>query len=72
MLQGFLHCDAPSISNPKGLATRMAALAREIREAFKSDGKSGALHDQFEAFQKVLLHDLTPEQFADMYAQTIG
>jgi predicted helicase len=76
LLQGFLHCDAPSISNPKGLATRMAALAREIREvireAFKSDGESGALHDQFEAFQKVLLHDLTPEQFADMYAQTIG
>jgi hypothetical protein len=43
-----------------------------IRKAFKSDGKSGTLHDQFRAFQKVLLHDLTLEQFADMYAQTIG
>jgi hypothetical protein len=35
LLQGFLHYDAPSISNPKELATRMAALAREIREVIR-------------------------------------
>lgn len=39
--------------------------------AFEDEDKGGSLHDQLEGFRKVLLHDLEPAQFADMYAQTI-
>jgi predicted helicase len=76
LLEGFLTVSAPSIARPKELAERMAGLARlirdAIREAFHEEAKQGRLHNQFEGFRRVLLHDLTPEQFADMYAQTIA
>ncbi len=75
MLQGFFATDIPVISSPKELAVRMAAMARLIRsiiaKTFAEEGEHGALHEQMEGFRKVLLHDLTVEQFGDMYAQTI-
>jgi len=53
-----------------------AALARFIREAIlralTDEDKGGSLHEQMEGFRKVLLHDLSAEPFADMYAQTIA
>lgn len=75
LLQSFFAENIPVISSPKELATRMAALARLIRsiigKTFAEEGEHGALHEQMDGFRKVLLHDLTPEQFGDMYAQTI-
>ncbi len=75
LLQGFLVTQAPTVSNPKELATRMAAIAQLIRnaisQAFKSEEGGGSLHTQLKGFQRVLLPDLDAEQFADMYAQTI-
>jgi hypothetical protein len=75
LLQGFILTQTPTVSNPKELATRMAALAQLIRNAirlaFKSEEGGGSLHIQMEGFKQVLLPDLTYEQFADMYAQTI-
>ncbi len=75
LLTAFLNAKVPTIANPKELAVKMAALARLIRDtinrAFRDEEKSGSLHQQFDGFQKVLLHDLSAEQFADMYAQTI-
>ncbi len=75
LLQSFFAENIPVISSPKELAVRMAALARLIRtiigKTFSEEGEQGALHEQMEGFRKVLLHDLTPEQFGDMYAQTI-
>ncbi|MDD2229642.1 MAG: N-6 DNA methylase [Candidatus Cloacimonetes bacterium] len=79
LLQAFLTAKASTVNSPKELAVRMAALARLIRDtiqkAFNSedltDDEPDPLHDQLEGFRKVLLHDLTPEQFSDMYAQTI-
>jgi len=74
-LHSFFAENIPVISSPKELATRMAALARLIRtiigKTFAEEGEQGALHEQMEGFRKVLLHDLTAEQFGDMYAQTI-
>lgn len=71
----FFAENIPVIGNPKELAVRMAALARLIRSiianTFTEEDQYGSLHAQMEAFQKVLLNDLTAEQFADMYAQTI-
>jgi hypothetical protein len=75
LLQAFFAEDIPIIASPKELAVRMAALARLIRsiigKTFSEEGEYGALHEQMDGFRKVLLHDLTAEQFGDMYAQTI-
>ncbi len=76
LLQGFFGSEIPVVSSPRELAQRMAAVAMLIRSiiaaTFTSEGEKGSLHDQMEGFRRVLLHDLTPEQFADMYAQTIA
>ena len=71
----FLKEARPDISTPKELAERLAASARHIRdlliEAYAAEGESGDLHNLKAAFEETLLPDLTPEQFADMYAQTL-
>jgi len=76
LLEAFLEAQIPTIGSPKELAGRMAKLARRVREtmllALLAEDKGGTLHQQFEGFRKVLLHDLTPELFSDMYAQTIA
>lgn len=75
LLESFFSENIPVLSSPRELAVRMAALARLIRsiigKTFAEEGEHGALHEQMEGFRKVLLHDLTAEEFGDMYAQTI-
>jgi predicted helicase len=75
LVADFLTEVIPTVSSPKELAERMARVARLIRDtisrAFKTEGAGGSLHEQMKGFRAVLLHDLTEEQFADMYAQTI-
>ncbi len=75
LLTNFLTHEVPTIMSPKDLAQRMASLAKLIRNSiqltFKQEIEKGTLHEQLDGFRKVLLHDLTPDQFADMYAQTI-
>ncbi len=57
------------------LAERLAALARNIRDAaaklLEAESERGPLTKLYKAFQAALIHDLTPESFADTYAQTI-
>jgi predicted helicase len=76
LLQAFLDAKVPSVTDPKELAQRMARLAKLIdeliRQAFQSEAATGDLHAQYDAFQKVLISDLSVDQFADMYAQTIA
>jgi predicted helicase len=71
----FLKEARPDISTPKELAERLAASARHIRdlliETYAAEGESDDLHNLKAAFEETLLPDLTPEQFADMYAQTL-
>lgn len=75
LCDAFLSASFPAAATPHELAERMAAIARILRSvieaAFEQEGRSDTLHGQLEAFRKVLLHDLEPAQFADMYAQTI-
>jgi predicted helicase len=79
LFAAFLTTSIPTVNSPKELAHRMAALARLIRDIMKAafneedltDEESDPLHEQLDGFRKVLIHDLTPAQFADMYAQTI-
>ncbi|HEX42935.1 MAG TPA: DNA methyltransferase [Phycisphaerales bacterium] len=75
LLTAFLSQAPQRITTAKDLAERMAALARLLRDVivgtFGREEPRGQLHEQLEAFRRVLIHDLTEEQFADMYAQTI-
>ena len=76
LLLAFFDAKVPTVSSPKELAGRMANLAKLVRDtinrALSDEDKGATLHQQFEGFRKTLLHDLTPEAFADMYAQTIA
>jgi predicted helicase len=66
----------------KMMASKARLLASIIVEALAADERepagnrvaeaSATLRDQLSAFRKVLIHDLTPRQFADIYAQTIA
>jgi hypothetical protein len=76
LLGEFLAREAEVVGTPKGLAVRMARLARMIRDlivaAFEKEAAGGTLHTQITAFREHLIPDLTVQQFADMYAQTIA
>jgi len=53
----------------------MANIAKVIRhaieKAFELEDDTGTLHAEMESFRATILHDITPHQFADMYAQTV-
>ena len=76
LLAGFLSRKAEAVGTPKELALRMARLAHMIRNliiaAFQKEPEGGGLHAQLSAFRDNLIPDLSVEQFADMYAQTIA
>jgi predicted helicase len=63
------------ITTSKQLALNLAALAKKIRSRVQSilryeDG-FGQIRKLQAAFRKTLIHDLSDDDFADMYAQTI-
>ncbi len=68
-----------TIKSPKRLAEMMAGKARllsdVIEKALTSDennNEDSTLKDQMKAFRQILIHDITPKGFADVYAQTIA
>ena len=71
----FLRTKIKTITTPSNLAKRMGGLARlmrsSIRLTFMAEDKGGELHDQLKGFRQVLIEDLSEDDFADMYAQTI-
>lgn len=75
LLSNFLAHRAEPIGTAKDLAVRMAGQAHMIRDlivaAFEREPESGRLRAQFKAFEEQLIPDLSLEEFADMYAQTI-
>lgn len=75
LLSAFFEENATTVTTAKELATRMAGIAKLIRDvilrALESPQMSASLGQQMEAFRKVLLYELNKPQFADMYAQTI-
>ncbi len=76
LLRAFLEHEVLEIATPKDLAQRMAGLCRNIDkiivEAFTAKQESELLHGLKDAFERTLLPDLSPEQFADMFAQTLA
>ncbi len=64
------------INTSEALAVRLAELARAIRSRIGKllaiEPETGPLTQLMKAFRAALIHDLTPADFADMYAQTIA
>ena len=75
-LADFLAGTPERIKSGRRLAEIMGGKARRIRDnvrrflADKADTDTDLLRI-FESVKKMLVHDLTPETFADMYAQTL-
>ncbi|HDP36183.1 MAG TPA: DNA methyltransferase, partial [Candidatus Hydrogenedentes bacterium] len=75
LFEVFFAAKAAGIADPMALAARLARVAQVIRDAimvaFDQEDADGSLHIILEGFRQTLLHDITREQFADMYAQTV-
>ncbi|AYJ78352.1 type ISP restriction/modification enzyme [Aliarcobacter cryaerophilus] len=78
-IKSFTTQISQTITSPSKLAKMMAGKARllqnVIERAIKSEDESDAnnsLREQLEVFKATLIHDITPESFADIYAQTIA
>lgn len=79
LIVNFCAYRGQTISSAAKLAQMMAGKARlladVIKNALNSDDNSydnRTLQDQMTAFQKVLISDISKEEFADVYAQTIA
>lgn len=75
----FCAYKGQSINSAAKLAKIMAGKARLLADVIKNALKSAdenyenrTLRDQMEAFRKVLITDITEEEFADVYAQTVA
>jgi predicted helicase len=64
------------VRTSKELALELAVLAQKIRKRAKTvlalETEKGQLRKLHTAFKQALIHDLTEDDFADMYAQTIS
>ena len=75
LFTAFLQAETKTVNTSKDLAARMANVAKIIRDAiekaFTLEETAGTLHGELESFRATILNDITPTQFADMYAQTV-
>lgn len=79
LLKDFCTNISQTIKSPKKLAEMMAGKARllsdVIENALNDDvetQENSTLKEQMNAFKQILIHDITPKAFADVYAQTIA
>ncbi|HDQ74204.1 MAG TPA: DNA methyltransferase, partial [Chloroflexi bacterium] len=65
-----------TVRTSQNLAREMARHAATVRamvgEVYAVESDEGPLHALYASFKEALLHDLTPETFADMVAQTVA
>jgi type I restriction-modification system DNA methylase subunit len=78
LLEQFFLFSLPKVNTAKDLATELAkrtsflkdeVITQELAEEEKN--AKGYVHGFYEAFKKYLVHDLSQEDFADLYAQTV-
>ncbi|MDX8390409.1 MAG: N-6 DNA methylase, partial [Mariprofundaceae bacterium] len=79
LIRDFCTYIGNTIKSPKKLAGMMAGKARLLQvileKAITSDEQSHdntALQQQYATFKDILIHDLEPSGFADIYAQTLA
>jgi predicted helicase len=79
LIKDFCTRVGQTIKSPKKLAEMMAGKARMLSEVIEkavtsdeTNHEDSTLKDQMHAFKEILIHDITPKGFADVYAQTIA
>lgn len=85
LIREFGRYEGQTVRSASKLSKMMAAKARLLASiidiALDADARETSdrvaeanttLRDQLSAFRQVLIHDITPRQFADIYAQTIA
>ncbi|MFH0830476.1 MAG: N-6 DNA methylase, partial [Parcubacteria group bacterium] len=76
LIKQFVQPAPTKIKSAKQLAEIMAHKSRIMRDIviglLKEEDKTGDIQGQYQAFKQVLIRDLTIEQFADMYTQTLA
>lgn len=77
LISHLVDAEPQRITSANKLAGLMAAkarlLAETIRRSLETENDCNSqLYGQLEAIKRVLIHDITPESFADIYAQTIA
>lgn len=76
LLERFLDFSLPQVFTAESLAVELAKRTRFLRDEIArqlvhEENEPGVLTGFFEAFQTYLIGTLTPEDFADLFAQTI-
>ena len=77
LIEHLANAQPQKITSSKKLAEIMAGKARLLADVIgrtltKDVNEQGEIYGQMCAFKEVLMHDITPESFADLYAQTIA
>ncbi|API87320.1 type ISP restriction/modification enzyme [Francisella uliginis] len=79
LIKDFCTYIGQTIRSPKKLAGMMAGKARLLQNTLENalnkdieDEQNSGLRSQYETFRNILIHDLTPKGFADIYAQTLA
>lgn len=77
LLRDFIAQRPQTITSPRDLAERMAGKANLIKDVLRNTLREDAdfqteLSAQYQAFKENLIHDITPADFADIYAETIA
>lgn len=79
LLKDFCSFHGQTIKSSKKLAEMMAGKARLLSDVIElaltndeNNSEDSTLKDQMNAFKEILIHDITPKGFADVYAQTIA
>jgi predicted helicase len=79
LINDFCFHVGRTIKSSKKLAEMMAGKARLLSEVIEkaltsdeTNHEDSTLKEQMKAFKQILIHDITPKGFADVYAQTIA
>lgn len=77
VIKNFTVQKSISIRSPKELASLMAEKAKMLKNVVylslkEESEEKGQVEKQYEVFKQMLIHDLSLEQYADIYAQTVA
>ena len=74
LLERFLNAGHVQIASPETLARYLARRTRELQTQIATTltDEGSNIHAMFSAFKETLISTLTPDDFADMYAQTLA
>ena len=74
LLERFLNAGHVQIASPEMLARYLARRTRELQTQIATTltDENSDIYGMFTAFKELLISTLTPDDFADMYAQTLA